>query len=739
MSASASTNMTSQTGAASNTRNAAMRARAMLLPVRLVMGQLMQSYDAHQVLIIRSDTGSGKSTQIPQAIYEACSEQLGQLLIGVTQPRRLATHEVAARIADEMDVRLGELVGYHYKGSDRTNATKTRIVVETDGTLLSKAKKDKTLSKYGVIIIDEAHQHTTSTDLLLGLLKQLLPVRPDLKVVIMSATMDAKLFEDYFPGSKVETVAGKPYKLTHHYLTEPVDGDDLSEKIVETILFIALTQSLKPGNVLVFVSGVREINAVISGVEHALNGEGRFTANDMDPLECYPLHSKLSFEDQQLAVNALKPRAKNGRFGRKIIVATNIAETSITINRVTHVIDSGMAKSRIWNPRDETSAMRSYPISQADAAQRAGRAGRTDDGDVWHMYTEKGHKEDLIPQSVPPTLGCDMTSETLTVQKMNYRALAFPYIIPPATETMVRALGILEKIGAIDSNGKLLQRGDDLCEIPLDVYSSLTLMESVGFGCSDEVTSIVAMLDATKDGSYVYLRPADGDPEEKARLTRTKAHFRHHTGDHLTLLNIFMGWKSARRDDTVEAFLSDWMLNGSVLRAAEATRMELLKTMRRYNWWTLNELDKTDKHYHGTILRALMASNFLRVAKRVPGGPLDRYQQVSNGFNVVLNNTDLRPSATVGQWVFFNDCFQHPKKGRAISVVSSIKPEMFLSAKPYTWWDAQHKPPGHIKDALLIELNKFSGWPKEKISGGMPPPTALAPVAATEPAVNPAT
>lgn len=596
-----------------------------------------------------------------------------------------------------------------------------------------KTTHDLTMSKYGVVIIDEAHQHTIATDILLGVLKDLLTKRADLKVLIMSATLDVALFRKYFPGSKVETVTGQPYQVTKHYLSEPTNN--LPAEIVNTIMFIALTQSHKPGNILVFVSGVREINEVISGVKKALASNGRFRSDDLDPLQCYSLHRKLSIEDQQLAVNAPRPGPKNGRSGRKVIVSTNIAETSITINGVTHVIDSGRAKSRIWDSRDQTFAMYEHPISQADVVQRIGRAGRQSDGDAWLMYTERGYKEDLMAQSWPEIMKCDMLSESLIILGMGYSPLDFDYIFPPATETVVRALGILTKLDAIDLSGALLQRGRDLNQIPVDVYSALTVQESTRFGCSDEVLSIIAMINATQEGNDVYLRAVDKD--EQTKLRKTRGHFGDHTGDHLTLFNIFMAWRSARIDNTTEAFFDQWMLNEGVLKAAEQTRLDLLRTMRRYSWWTLSCLDRNSPNYHSTILRALAAGNFLRVAKHVPGGKVDSYQQIGDGTNVTLwSDTHLRPSAEIGDWVFYNECFNHREHGRCIRTISAIKPELLFTAKPKAWWDAQDRPSGHIQNAIVAELAKLSKQPKEKIIGGFPAAPSVAPVPVAEPATK---
>lgn len=353
---------------------------------------------------------------------------------------------------------------------------------------LAKAKGDVSLGKYGMVIIDEAHQHTIPSDSLLGLLKSLLVKRKDLKIVIMSATMDANLFAGCFPGSKIEEVLGRRYAIDYNYLLEP--PSDMTNAIVLTIMEIA-TSGVNAGDILVFVSGVPEINKVIEKVENMLSGPNpRHDPEDIDPLECYPLHSKWSFEDQQRAINSIEPMPRHGRLGRKVIVSTNIAETSVTIDGITHVIDSGEAKYRFWNPIEETWTLRAQPISQAESKQRFGRSGRQSEGTAWAMYTERGAKEDMMEHAIAPILMCDIMAETLHIMKLGFSVTRFDFVVSPAPETIRKAIELLIMIGAIDRQMRLTQRGEQISSLPVDVSSALTILESVRFGCSDEVLSI---------------------------------------------------------------------------------------------------------------------------------------------------------------------------------------------------------------------------------------------------------
>lgn len=572
-----------------------------------------------------------------------------------------------------------------------------------------------------MIIIDEAHQHTTSTDLLLGHLKSLLSKRQNLKVVIVSATMDANLFANYFPGSKVETVLDRRHEVTVKYLLQP--PTDMIEKIVETILWIALSKQAK-GHILVFVSGVREISQVIAGVNAAFTGpNARFDPADLDPLEWYPLHSKLSFEDQQRAVKSLPPMPVGRRFGRKVIVSTNIAEISVTIDGVTHVIDSGMAKSRIWNAVNETWTIHEYPIGQAEIFQRIGRAGRQRPGVAHLMYTEKGRKADRLEHAVAPILQCDMVSEALHIMKLGFNVPEFDFIIKPSTEAVGKALGLLCQLGTINKKMQVTLHGSDIAAVPIDVYSAAMLLEGSFRKCSCEVLSVVCMIEATRNGQNVWRNPAK-EPEARKKLEKAQAHFRHVSGDHLTLLNIYLGWRNARLKASTDDFLDQWMLDGAVLRSADGIRTALLIQLRKHPAWDLKELDKQDPLYYATILQALAAGSYLQVAKRT--SKAKEYEQVRTGVLAMLtNNTVFKVPPGGDQWVFYSECFVHPEQGKMLSVVSCIAPELLFSSQPGYWWDTQFLPEGHIKESVLDVLSRMTGISKDAMRGSFPEPHTL--------------
>jgi pre-mRNA-splicing factor ATP-dependent RNA helicase DHX15/PRP43 len=572
------------------------------------------------------------------------------------------------------------------------------------------------LQNYGAIVIDEAHQHSVPTDLLLGLIKELAARRKDdLKIIIMSATIDADLFLKFLPGSVLETVSGRTHKVSVSYLAQPPPDD---ETIVETILQVHLNG--RNGNILVFVSGVREIHHIIEKVEEALDGDkARFSPLEIGPLECWPLHGTLSPEAQDDAVETISPAPQNGQLGRKLLIATNVAETSVTLTGVTHVIDSCKVKSKIWNPRNESWCLREQWISKAVARQRAGRAGRTREGMAYRMCTEGGFQEQMLEHSVPAIMEGDMLSECLSILKMGRSPLTFPYIVAPATETIVKALGILYLLGAVDARGEnLTSLGTDMTRLPVDVYSAVVLLESPRFGCSDEMISLVSMIEATDGGSNLFNNPST--PEEKAALKAIRELFHHGSGDHITLFNIYMAWTAACTSNKADEFLSKHMLKGSVLRYADQIRLQLFRTLLKLKNWQLNYLDTTKPGYHVQMLKALAAGNYLRIAKRKSLEDPKTYVTTRHGDSAKLTaDTNLSAGSRDSEWVIYNEFYSDGINIHQLRLVSAIVPELFISVRPEYWYDTEFLP-SQIQDRLVNIIAGMTGNTKNFIRGGMP-------------------
>ena len=364
----------------------------------------------NQVMVLVGETGSGKTTQMPQFMLEYLMDQnTSKKLIGCTQPRRVAAMSVAKRVADEMDVVLGEEVGYNIRFEDVSSA-RTLLKYLTDGMLLREAMNDPLLEKYGAIILDEAHERTLSTDVLFGLLKEVLKQRKDLKLIVMSATLDAGKFQNYFDNAPLLSVPGRLHSVEIFYTPEP--ERDYLEAAIRTCIQIHLCE--KPGDILIFLTGEEEIEDAC----RKLMKEAQNFGPEVGELKCLPIYSTLPpAQQQKIFEPAPPPRYSGGPPGRKVIVATNIAETSLTIDGIVYVIDPGFAKQKVYNPRIRVESLLVSPISKASAQQRAGRAGRTQPGKCFRLYTEKAFKKELQPQTYPEILRSNLGSVVLQLKK----------------------------------------------------------------------------------------------------------------------------------------------------------------------------------------------------------------------------------------------------------------------------------------------------------------------------------
>ncbi|KAK1070891.1 DEAH-box ATP-dependent RNA helicase prp43 [Friedmanniomyces endolithicus] len=696
----------------------ALRERARALPVAERLDDILAAVEQHNVVIIQSETGSGKTTQVPKALID--QEYTRGKKIALTQNRVLAAQLVAQRIAEELDVEVGGAVGLKHRDADRTSRL-SRLDVLTDGSLLQAAQSDSTLSAYGVIVIDEAHHHTVATDLLLGLLKDLSAGarKHDLKIIIMSATIDAAMFSSFYPGSMAMQIHGREHENLVHYLPVPA-AEDCTNDIVETILRVHLTG--QSGNILVFASGVREIQKIIAKVKAALTGPSRaFTENEVGSLDCYALHASLSPEQRDAAVQNVPPPPIGKHTSRKVIVATNTAETSVTLAGVTFVIDSCRVKNKIWNPRDESWNLREQFFSKAQAGQRSGGAGRTRPGMAYRMCTERGFNDQILDHSVAAILEDDMLGPCLSILKMGYNPRTFPYIVAPATETIVKALEILFHLGAINGRGDITADGKTIARIPVnDLYSAVALLRSPDYRCSDAMLSLVAIMDASEGGPTLF-QPAV-TPRDKAVLRTARDFFFGRSGDHIGLFNAFMAWQKAKDARGEEVFLTKHKLVGSILRAADRTRLRLFTTMTRDKSWKLCLLPTSEPGYHMKIIRALAAGYFLNVARRDPSDAKSQaYETVRYGARAKLDDaTNIGLPRPSNDWVIYGEYSSDGGAKRTLRLVSAIPLQDLIAAEPGYWCDAEFLRPGHIQDGVVSVLATMTGESEDEVRGGMP-------------------
>lgn len=630
------------------------------LPVHKQRQEFLDKYHSTQILVFVGETGSGKTTQIPQyVVYDELPHLTGKL-IACTQPRRVAAMSVAQRVADEMDVTLGEEVGYSIRFEDMTGP-KTMLKYMTDGMLLREAMHDHEMSRYSCIILDEAHERTLATDILMALLKQISMRRPDLKIIIMSATLDAQKFQKYFNDAPLLAVPGRTHPVEIFYTPEP--ERDYVEAAIRTVLQIHASEP--EGDVLLFLTGEDEIEDACRKIN--LEADELMREVDAGPLAVYPLYGTLPpHQQQRIFDKAPPPLRKGGRPGRKVIVSTNIAETSLTIDGIVYVVDPGFSKQKIYNPRIRVESLLVSPISKASAQQRAGRAGRTKPGKCFRLYTEKAFKKELIEQTYPEILRSNLANTVLELKKLGVEDLVhFDLMDPPAPETMMRALEELNYLACLDDDGELTTLGGLASEFPLDPALAVMLISSPEFYCSNEILSITSLLSVPQ----IFMRPANN----RKRADEMKAHFAHPDGDHLTLLNAYHAFKGQATSDpsSVKAWCHEHFLSFRHLSSADNVRTQLKRIMEK-NELELVSTPFEDKNYYTNIRRALLAGFFMQVAMKESSGKL--YRTVKDDQAVLIHpSTVLR---TEFDWVLYNEFVLTSKQ--YIRTCVGIRPEWLL-------------------------------------------------------------
>lgn len=652
----------------------------------------MELYQKSQILVFVGETGSGKTTQIPQFVLFDDMPQTQRKMVACTQPRRVAAMSVAQRVAAELDVKLGEEVGYSIRFEDMTSS-KTVLKYMTDGMLLREAMNDHNLNRYSTIILDEAHERTMATDVLMGLLKEVVLRRPDLKIIIMSATLDAQKFQRYFNDAPLLAVPGRTHPVEIFYTPEP--EQDYVEAAIRTVLQIHATED--EGDILLFLTGEEEIEDASRKI--SLEADEMVREADAGPIKVYPLYGSLPPHMQQRIFEPAPPaRRPGGRPGRKVIVSTNIAETSLTIDGIVYVVDPGFSKQKIYNPRIRVESLLVSPISKASAQQRAGRAGRTRPGKCFRLYTEGAFKKELIDQTYPEILRSNLSSTVLELKKLGIDDLVhFDLMDPPAPETLMRALEELNYLACLDDDGNLTQLGRLASEFPLDPALAVMLISSPEFYCSNEILSITALLSVPQ----VFVRPAS----QRKRADEMKDLFAHPDGDHLTLLNVYHAFKSPEAQDNLKQWCHDHFLSLRSLQSADNVRMQLLRIMER------EELEMVstpfeDKKYYENIRRALCAGFFMQVAKKETQGK-NMYVTIKDNQNVLLH-----PSTVLGheaEWVLYNEFVLTTKN--YIRTVTAVKPEWLIVSHTLTLTPrpvlTQHLP-GH-RTHLLRHLRLPQG------------------------------
>ncbi|CAK6447202.1 unnamed protein product [Pipistrellus nathusii] len=526
------------------------------LPVFPFREELLAAIATHQVLIIEGETGSGKTTQIPQYLFEEGYTKKG-LKIACTQPRRVAAMSVAARVAREMGVKLGNEVGYSIRFEDCTSE-RTVLRYMTDGMLLREFLSEPDLASYSVVMVDEAHERTLHTDILFGLIKDVARFRPELKVLVASATLDTARFSAFFDDAPVFRIPGRRFPVDIFYTKAP--EADYLEACVVSVLQIHVTQP--PGDVLVFLTGQEEIEAACE----MLQDRCRRLGSKIRELLVLPIYANLPSDMQARIFQPTPPGA------RKVVVATNIAETSLTIEGIIYVLDPGFCKQKSYNPRTGMESLTVTPCSKASANQRAGRAGRVAAGKCFRLYTAWAYQHELEETTVPEIQRTSLGNVVLLLKSLGIHDLMhFDFLDPPPYETLLLALEQLYALGALNHLGELTTSGRKMAELPVDPMLSKMILASEKYSCSEEILTVAAMLSVNNS---IFYRPKD----KVVHADNARVNFFLPGGDHLVLLNVYTQWAES-------GYSSQWCYENFVqfrsMRRARDVREQLEGLLER--------------------------------------------------------------------------------------------------------------------------------------------------------------
>ncbi|MFE3181377.1 ATP-dependent RNA helicase HrpA [Streptomyces violascens] len=558
------------------------------LPVSQKKDEILQAIRDHQVVIVAGETGSGKTTQIPKICMELGRGLRG--MIGHTQPRRIAARTVADRIAEELKVPLGEAVGWKVRFTDQVDQDATFVKLMTDGILLAEIQTDRELRGYDTIIIDEAHERSLNIDFLLGYLAQLLPKRPDLKVVITSATIDPERFSRHFGDAPIVEVSGRTYPVEVRYrpLLEEDSEDSDRDQITAICDAVDELQSEGPGDILVFLSGEREIRDTADAL----------IKKNLRSTEVLPLYARLSHAEQH--------RVFQQHSGRRIVLATNVAETSLTVPGIKYVIDPGTARISRYSHRTKVQRLPIEPVSQASANQRKGRCGRTSDGICIRLYSE----DDFVTRPEFTDAEILRTNLASVILQMTAAGLGdiekFPFIDPPDHRNIRDGVQLLQELGALDPTEKdpkkrLTQQGRKLSQLPVDPRLARMVLEADRNGCVREVMVIAAAL-SIQD-------PRERPSEKQAQADQQHARFKDETSDFLAYLNLWRYVREQQKERGSSSFrrmCKQEYLNFLRIREWQDIYSQL-RTVAKTMGIHLNEEDAPEQSVHTSLLAGLLS------------------------------------------------------------------------------------------------------------------------------------
>lgn len=575
---------------------------------------------------------------------------------------------VAARVAEEMGVKLGNEVGYSIRFEDCTSE-RTVLKYMTDGTLHREFLSEPDLASYSVMIIDEAHERTLHTDILFGLVKDIARFRSDLKLLISSATLDAEKFSEFFDDAPIFRIPGRRYPVDIYYTKAP--EADYIDACVVSILQIHATQPL--GDILVFLTGQEEIETC----HEILQDRVKRLGSKLRELLILPIYANLPSDMQAKIFEPTPPNA------RKVVLATNIAETSLTIDNIIYVIDPGFAKQNNFNSRTGMETLMVVPISKASANQRAGRAGRVAPGKCFRLYTAWAYKHELEENTVPEIQRINLGNAVLMLKALGINDLLhFDFLDPPPHETLVLALEQLYALGALNHHGELTKMGRRMAEFPVDPMMAKMLLASEKYKCSEEIVTIAAMLSVN---SAIFYRPKD----KIIHADTARKNFNQMHGDHLSLLQVYNQW--AESDYSTQWCYENFIQYRSMKRARDV-REQLVNLMQRVEIDIVSGVDELMN-----IRKAITAGYFYHIAKLSKGG---HYKTVKHNQTVMIHpNSALFEE--LPRWVLYHELVFTTKE--FMRQVIEIESKWLLEVAPHYY------KPKEIEDTTNKKMPKIIG------------------------------
>ncbi len=689
------------------------------LPITARAGEIVEAIRKNQVIVVAGETGSGKTTQLPKMCLEA---GLGiQAKIGCTQPRRVAALSISQRIADELNVTWGEEVGCKIRFDDRSS-NRTYIKMMTDGILLAETQGDPTLSEYNAIIIDEAHERSLNIDFLLGHLKGLLAKRADLKLIVTSATIDTQAFSEHFGNAPIIEVSGRMFPVETIYQpfenAEDERGDinyvDAAVQAAEQILYESSV-----GDILIFMPGERDIRETADQLEGRFNGEA----------EVIPLFGRLTAGEQQ--------RVFSTSSRRKIVISTNIAETSLTIPGIRYVIDSGLARMSRYNPRSRIKRLPIEPISQSSANQRKGRAGRVESGVCIRLYSE----EDFAARPLftqPEIQRANLAEVILRMKAFHLGDVeTFPFVQPPTPAAIANGFALLQELGALDDQRALTRLGDDLARLPIDPTLGRMLMQSQSEHATAELLIIAAGL-SIQD-------PRERPLDQKDAAAAAHKQFTDPQSDFLTLLNIWNAvhdeWDQLRTQGQRRKFCKARFLSYVRMREWQDVYSQLHDALDDLGGLKLNESNAAYDAIHRSILAGLighvahweerntykMAGN--RLVSMFPGSALYARGEPPRKPHQKGGKPPPKPKSTQPEWLVAGEMVETSQL--FARTLAGIDPQWIYQVAPHCCKVAHQNPrwsaaAGNVLVDEIISLNGLEILRRKASFGNIKPQEATA-------------